>query len=190
MKKSILNKAYTFGLGAVVIGLLVMQFDLFGKDAVAADLVETQNLSSNQENFNSNSYNIVNTVSNEEIQNTNNGEVTASVVDGVQVIEFDLQPNSYPTLNVKAGMPVKLIINADENSLNSCNYSLVSYDLNIFADLNYGENVIEFTPANEGQYVYTCWMGMLGANINVSSDQEAPEAFYGPNVASSSCCSR
>ncbi len=183
MNKSFLSRSYTVGLAIIAIFLATMQFDVFGKENSTGSATETQNLSSNQNNQN----NIVNTVSQE---NTNTSEVTATVVDGVQVIEFDLQQNSYPTLNVKTGMPVKLIINADESSLNSCNYSLVSYDLNVFAELNYGENIIEFTPAIEGQYAYTCWMGMIGAYINVSDSQETPEAFYGENVSQGGCCSR
>ncbi len=189
MNKSIVNKGYTVALAITAVALLVMQFDVFGKDNSVSSVTETQNLSlsSNQNSPNNIQNNVVNTVAQEQ---TNTGEVSATIVDGVQVIEFDLQPNSYPTLNVKAGMPVKLIINADENSLNSCNYSLASYDLNVFTELNYGENIIEFTPATEGQYAYTCWMGMIGAYINVSDEQETPEAFYGENVSAGGCCSR
>ncbi len=177
MSKNKSSKLYTLGLGAAVVVLFGMQFNVFSKDVNANSVVETQNLDTTQVQQSN-----INT-------NTSSGEVMATIVDGVQVIEFDLQPNSYPTINVKKDMPVKLIINADEYSLNSCNYSLVSYDLNIFKDLNYGENIIEFTPAYEGQYLYNCWMGMIGANINVTSTQETPEAFYRENIASSSCCS-
>ncbi len=189
MSKNKSSKLYTLGLGAVVVVLAGMQFGAFSKDVNANSTLESQSLDQ-YANQNLNQYTNQDLNATQVPQNTSTGEVTATIVDGVQVIEFDLQPNSYPTINVKTGMPVKLIINADENSLNSCNYSLISYDLNFLKDLNYGENIIEFTPANEGTYVYQCWMGMVGANINVSNDLEAPEAFYGPNVAAASCCSR
>ncbi len=198
MNKSIMSKGYTVFLVIIAISLLVMQFDVFGNDKIIAteNNIATENLDSNQYNQNNNqinNQNNQNSLENFVANNTNSissGEVTATIEDGVQVFKFDLQPNSYPTLNVKTGMPVKLIINADEYSLNSCNYSLVSYDLNVFKDLDYGENIIEFTPAVEGQYAYTCWMGMIGAYINVSDAQEAPEAFYGENVSAGGCCSR
>lgn len=109
--------------------------------------------------------------------------------NGIQVIEFDLQSYSYPTLNVQANKPVKLIINADEKSLNSCNYRIISQDFGIQCELGIGENIIEFTPTKTGAYVYNCWMGMIGANINVTDKEDVPSAYYDTNISQGNCCS-
>ena len=31
-----------------------------------------------------------------------------------------------------------------------------------------GENIIEFTPAEEGTFSYSCWMGMIRSSIVVT----------------------
>ncbi len=115
-------------------------------------------------------------------------EIQGTIVDGVQVIEFDLKLNSYPTLNLKANTPVRLIINATEETINSCNYRIISEDLGIQSQLDVGENIIEFTTGEANQYVYTCWMGMIGAYANVYDDVE-PSAFFGENLSTGGCCS-
>ncbi len=186
MEKKYSGKLYTAGLVIVVVGLMATQFNWFGKDVNANSQIENQNLGSDEINEISS----LNTLGLSEVDSTNNGTISSKIEDGVQVFRFDLQANSLPTLNVKAGVPVRLVINADQNNLNSCNYAIVSNDLGIQKEFNYGENIIEFTVDSEGQYLYSCWMGMIGANINVSNSQEIPEAFYGPNVAGASCCSR
>ncbi len=145
-------------------------------DNVYGEQTETQAQSTTSEDFatvsEENSY--------EEIQGT--------VVEGVQVIEFDLRANSYPTLNLKANTPVKLVINVAEDTLNSCNYRIISEELGIQSQLGVGQNIIEFTPGEANQYVYTCWMGMIGAYVNVYDDVE-PSAFYGENLSAGGCCS-
>ncbi len=123
------------------------------------------------------------------VENTSQEAFDGRVENGVQVIEFDLQPNSYPNLTVKKGMPVKLIINVDENSLNSCNYVMVSSEMNFQKQLDYGQNVIEFTPSETGNFIYSCWMGMVGANISVVEQDIVPTAVYGANVSNGGCCS-
>ncbi len=125
------------------------------------------------------------------VQETENVESTVegAIVDGVQVIEFDLQSNSLPSLNLQAGVPVKLIINADENNLNSCNYRIISNTLGIQQQLDVGVNEITFTPNEVGQFSYSCWMGMIGANINVE-ENITPSAVYGENVSAGGCCGR
>ncbi len=116
-------------------------------------------------------------------------EIQGEIVDGVQVIEFDLQPYGYPTLNLKANTPTRLIINANENVLSSCNYRIISEDLGFQQELGVGQNVIEFTTGEANQYTYTCWMGMIGAYANVYDDIE-PSAFYGENLSAGGCCAR
>ncbi len=122
--------------------------------------------------------------------NTSNKTIEGSIEDNVQVIEFDLESYSYPNLEVKSGVPVRLVINVDEYNLNSCNYIIFSSDFGFQKELVVGQNIIEFTPSDTGQYIYTCWMGMLGAYINVVDGDITPSATYGENVSAGGCCSR
>lgn len=94
-------------------------------------------------------------------------EISAKIVDGVQVVNSTLKSGDYPDITVEAGIPVKWIIDAPEGSVNGCNYSIILNDFNLTYDLHKGENVIEFTPESSGTYVYTCWMGMIRGNITV-----------------------
>lgn len=122
-------------------------------------------------------------------ESTEPTEITGKIEDGVQVIEFNMQNSAYPTLNVKAGVPVKLIINTDEDNLNSCNFRIISQDFGIQQQLNYGQNIIEFTPTEAGQYTYSCWMGMVSAYINVYDEDITPSAIYDENnIALGGCC--
>ena len=68
-------------------------------------------------------------------------------------------------------IPVKWIIKADKESLNGCNNAITAQEFGIEnMKLNVGDNVIEFTPENEGTFVYTCWMGMIRSSIEVVPD--------------------
>ena len=93
--------------------------------------------------------------------------VEASIVDGVQVVEFDLERRNYEDIVVKKGIPVKLVINTNQGTLNGCNRSLILKDFGIEQDLTLGENEITFTPSNTGTYTYSCWMGMIRNSIKV-----------------------
>ncbi len=117
-------------------------------------------------------------------------EIVGAVENGVQVIKFDLSDRSYPNITVSKGKPVKLVINVDRDSLNSCNYVMVSKDMGFQQQLNEGENIIEFTPSASGDYVYSCWMGMIGAYITVVDEEIVPTATYGENVSAGGCCGR
>ncbi len=109
--------------------------------------------------------------------------------NGVQVIEFDLSSRGYPTININAKEPVRLVINVDEDDLYSCNFRLISQELGIQYQFEEGQNIIEFTIDEPGQYYYSCWMGMLGAYINVY-DQVVPSIEYNENITQGgSCCS-
>ncbi len=95
---------------------------------------------------------------------------TAMIQDGVQKIITELEPDSYPAITLQKGVPVKWVINADEENLNSCNNEIVIEDLGITKELIIGENVIEFTPDESGVIPYSCWMGMIDSTIAVVDD--------------------
>lgn len=91
----------------------------------------------------------------------------ADVRDGVQYVTTYLHPNGYDDIAVSAGMPVVWTIIVQEGSLNGCNKQLVIPAFGLQVSLEEGENLIAFTPVEEGSYPYSCWMGMLKNTIQV-----------------------
>jgi len=88
----------------------------------------------------------------------------------VQIINSILAPHQYPNITVKAGVPVKWLIDAPLGSINGCNNRILIREYGIEHAFKYGENVIEFTPTKPGKFIYTCWMGMMRATITVVED--------------------
>lgn len=87
--------------------------------------------------------------------------------EDVQTVEITLTSNSYQPMKVLKDKPVALIINADSDALNGCNNPVTIPALSIEQTLMPGENVITFTPTEEGRITYTCWMGMITSYIDV-----------------------
>lgn len=99
-------------------------------------------------------------------------EYTPSVLYAdYQVVTIELSYDSYGDIVVQKGIPVKLIIQTDQDYLTGCNNEVVLRDFNIRQQLSVGENVIEFTPEHAGTYTYTCWMSMIKNYIQVIDDQ-------------------
>lgn len=116
----------------------------------------------------------------------------ADIEGGVQVITSELDSSKYPALVVQKGIPVKWTIKADAESINGCNETLIIPKYGIEKTLVPGDNIIEFTPEQEGSIAYSCWMGMIRSNIQVVSDLD--EAAGIDNTSSlnstvgSNCC--
>lgn len=91
----------------------------------------------------------------------------AIIKDGMQVVKIKLESGKYTPIIVQKDIPVKFIIEADEEDLNGCNNPVAIPKYNIEKSLLPGENIIEFTPEEEGTITYTCWMGMISSSINV-----------------------
>ncbi|WP_407425675.1 sulfite exporter TauE/SafE family protein [Treponema sp.] len=89
------------------------------------------------------------------------------IENGKQIVKSKLNPYRYPSITVKKGIPVHWEIEADENSLNGCNYRMIFRDFGFQYQMDYGKNVIQFTPDQTGIFGYTCWMGMVRGTINV-----------------------
>ena len=103
----------------------------------------------------------------------------------VQVISSTLEGGRYPDITVKAGTPVQWTINAPAGSINGCNNRMYIPEYNIEHRFTQGDNLIEFTPTETGTFLYSCWMGMIQANITVveaDPTTQAPE----PAVATAS----
>ncbi|HEX3044166.1 MAG TPA: heavy metal transporter, partial [Bacillota bacterium] len=76
----------------------------------------------------------------------------------------------YQPFVVQKGIPVRWTIKAKAEDLNGCNNPVTIPKYNIQKKLVPGDNVIEFTPSEEGNITYTCWMGMISSNIKVVSN--------------------
>lgn len=92
---------------------------------------------------------------------------TARVEGDYQSVNTSLEFRSYPVIKVKAGIPVKWTITAEAGKLTGCNNEIIIPKLGVTKELKEGENVIEFTPSEPGQYGYSCWMGMIRSTIIV-----------------------
>ena len=99
------------------------------------------------------------------------GNFTKSeIMDNYQTVEFDLNYSNYKDIILQKGIPTKIIIHVDKSHLTGCNNEIVMNDFNISKKLEVGDNIIEFTPTEEGTYTYTCWMNMIKNNIKVIDD--------------------
>ena len=94
----------------------------------------------------------------------------AKIEENVQLVTTNMEPNLYEPFVVQEGIPVKWTIVVEEGDLNGCNNPVVLPRYGIEKKLEIGENVIEFTPTETGNIVYTCWMGMISGNITVESN--------------------
>ena len=92
---------------------------------------------------------------------------TAQMEGDYQTLTTNLEFGSYPGIKVKAGVPVKWTINAEPGKINGCNNEIIIPKLGVTAKLQEGENVIEFTPEESGEFGYSCWMGMIRSSIIV-----------------------
>jgi sulfite exporter TauE/SafE/copper chaperone CopZ len=90
------------------------------------------------------------------------------VEGGVQVVNSTLESGRYPSITVKAGTPVKWIINAPQGSVNGCNGRMFINEYGIEHEFKTGDNVIEFTPTKAGKIQYSCWMGMIRGTVTVA----------------------
>lgn len=114
----------------------------------------------------------------------------ADIEGSVQVITSKLDSGTYPALVVQKGIPVKWTITADAESINGCNETLIIPKYGIEKTLVPGDNIIEFTPEQEGSIAYSCWMGMIRSNIKVVSDideaavkDRAPSFYPGNGIS-------
>ena len=100
--------------------------------------------------------------------NINSEEYYKSVVKGdKQTVITELKKNKFPKIQVYNNIHVVWMINVKKENLNECNNEIVIRSLSISQKLKVGENIIEFTPKEEGEFNYTCWMNMIKSEIKV-----------------------
>jgi len=88
-----------------------------------------------------------------------------------QEIKMDLTYSGYVpnTLYIKKDIPVRWIINVKQ--MTGCTDAIMIESLGIKKDLQYGENIIEFTPpANVKEIKFSCWMRMVWGKFVVGDE--------------------
>ncbi|MGN0754496.1 MAG: sulfite exporter TauE/SafE family protein, partial [Aristaeellaceae bacterium] len=103
-------------------------------------------------------------------QRSNGAAVTAMQEGDRQTLRTEIDFGSYPSVRVRAGIPVDWTLVVPEGKLNGCNGELriPAYDLDVI--LKEGENLITFLPEEAGIFPYSCWMGMIQATIEVTEE--------------------
>lgn len=87
-----------------------------------------------------------------------------------QTVVTRVGKSSYAPIIVQKGVPVAWNLQADAEDLNSCNETVVLPEFHLEKKLAAGDNWIRFTPQKEGEFIYTCWMGMIKSTIAVVED--------------------
>ncbi len=94
----------------------------------------------------------------------------AKIVGTNQLVETTIGTDYYPPIVVKKGIPVIWTIKVKAENLNTCNNAIVIQKFGIEKALAVGDNIVEFIPVENGDMVYTCWMGMIKSKITVVDD--------------------
>jgi len=95
------------------------------------------------------------------------GPVAAATTAGVQEIVVRVLGGYAPAdLQVRAGVPVRLVFDRQEDS--SCSEEVVIADFGIRRFLPaFSQTPVEFTPTSPGRHDFTCGMGMLRGRLTV-----------------------
>ncbi len=107
----------------------------------------------------------------------------------MEVDRYGWKPDKFV---LEKGVPVKWIIKGKE--ITGCNNAIQVPKLGLNFDIKKGEQVIEFTPEEEGTIPWSCWMGMIPGvfivkkDIDLSNTQEVQkELEAAPKQVASSC---
>lgn len=89
----------------------------------------------------------------------------------MDVVRYGWAPDKFL---LKKGVPVRWIITGKQ--INGCNNAIQVPKLGLDFDIRPGEQVIEFTPKEEGIIPWSCWMGMISGTFIVRDNVELSEA--------------
>jgi len=116
----------------------------------------------------------------------------AKIEGKIQVVKTNLKSGSYEPIVVQKGIPVRWIYTAEQSEINGCNKTISIRKYGIQKNLVAGDNIIEFTPGEEGVVPYTCWMGMISSSIKIVDDiTKVSGVSYDKNTitqATGGCC--
>ncbi|NQT49575.1 sulfite exporter TauE/SafE family protein [Candidatus Kuenenbacteria bacterium] len=89
----------------------------------------------------------------------------ANIQEVVMTVDYSgYSPNVF---TIKKGIPVKWTINVKQ--MTGCTNEIIVPDLGIKKKLQYGENIIQFTPTKVGNLSFSCWMGMVRGKFIVTN---------------------
>jgi uncharacterized protein len=126
-----------------------------------------------------------------------NDEVMENVAmeeNGYQIIRMEVNRYGWvpDKFVLKKGVPVKWVITGKE--INGCNNAIQVPKFGLNFDITSGEQIIEFTPDEEGIVSWSCWMGMIPGvfivkdNIDLKdSDKMQKELDVAPELRKGSC---
>lgn len=167
------NKSTKLMIKISAIIIMILGFNMLSRGMLLSGIEINFNNQSNASTTYSQSSNNNNN-GNSSNNTSSNGTTTQN--SGVQEIHSTLtSSSSYPTINVKVGIPVKWTISADKKYINGCNGKISIPKYNITKELNVGDTVIEFTPKDVGNFAYSCWMGMVRGTIKVVADNSSEQ---------------
>ncbi|MBR9683916.1 hypothetical protein GOV03_05255 [Candidatus Woesearchaeota archaeon] len=83
----------------------------------------------------------------------------------MEVNQYGWEPDKFV---LKKDVPVRWIIEGKE--INGCNNAIQVPKLGLNFDIKKGEQIIEFTPTEEGTISWSCWMGMIPGVFLVKDD--------------------
>ncbi len=95
------------------------------------------------------------------------GYNVAEVYSDYQYVEITLKPLGYTPIVVEKGKPVRFNIKVINIERFGCTSAVKIPEYNIYKPLQNGDNIIEFTPTETGDFIYTCWMGIVSSRIKV-----------------------
>ncbi len=118
----------------------------------------------------------------------------AKIENGTQYVTMNVNDYGFSpaVIVMQKDVETRWVINGEQ--LNSCNQRLVFPQYNANINLKEGENEIKFVP--EGDFTFSCWMGMLNAYVKVVDDIgninleeiKAEVEKYKPEGAGAGCC--
>ncbi|MFC1723886.1 sulfite exporter TauE/SafE family protein, partial [Nanoarchaeota archaeon] len=90
--------------------------------------------------------------------------------DGYQEIRMTVTRSGWSpdTFVLQKGVPVRWVIDGQE--ITGCNNAIQVPKYGLEFDIKKGEQVIEFTPDEEGTVSWSCWMGMIPGKFIVKDD--------------------
>jgi len=100
---------------------------------------------------------------------------SSQTTDGThQTIRMEVTGEGFQpaTFVLRKGIPVRWIIIGKE--LNECNRAIIVPKLGLQFDIRAGEQVVEFTPKDDGTILWSCWMGMIRGTFVVIDASSTP----------------
>lgn len=101
------------------------------------------------------------------IQNKVNSYTISTINGNVQTVTTSIGKDYFTPIEVKKGVKVRWTIKVPKDVYNDCNNAIEIPEYNIEKNFVVGDNIVEFTPDKEGEFIYTCWMGMIKSKIKV-----------------------